>query len=195
MADNLGQVESMVLSCEDCDLCRTAMNKVFGEGAPDAVVMFVGEAPGQEEDRSGRPFVGRAGELVDAALDKLGIPRPDVFICNILKCRPPGNRRPKKEEITACLRYVEMQIQVIAPKVVVALGATAAKALLETPMSIGKIRGKIMAGPHGTFVVPTWHPSFVLRQSSKSMLKQRATDFLGDIKDAFELADIKTLEL
>jgi len=184
---SLEQIESQALVCRDCELCESVRNKVFGEGAPDASAMLVGEAPGREEDAIGRPFVGPAGQVLDKALTKLGVERDRVYIANILKCRPPRNRLPNKPEMTACLRWLDMQICAVEPKVILALGKTAMQQLLELHISIGKARGSVFAGPHGTKVVPTWHPSYLLRQSGAER-KKVAKEFLGDMIDAFALA-------
>jgi DNA polymerase len=185
---SLDDIRVGVDACTLCELGRYAGSKVFGEGPPDAEVMFVGEAPGKEEDKSGRPFIGPAGQVLNKALEHLGISRDRIFICNILKCRPTDgfrNRTPSPEEVGACLSWVEAQIEAVAPKVVVALGGTAAKALLEVNLSVGKIRGKIMAGPHRTLTVVTYHPSYLLRKGDKELQKESAAYFIDDLRLAF----------
>lgn len=151
---------------KDCSRCRLAETRnrfVFGMGAPNARVVFVGEAPGAEEDRTGLPFVGRAGQLLDQLLGEVGIDRKeDVFICNVLKCRPPGNRDPKADEITECQPILKRQLEVIQPKVVCTLGRFAAQTLLGTDTSMGRLRQK----EHrfgGLPLVATYHPAYVLR--------------------------------
>ena len=187
----LDRIESYVHGCVDCDLCRTVTNKVFGEGDPSADLMFVGEAPGREEDMAGRPFIGDAGQVLDKALDKLGLPRSSVYICNVLKCRPPGNKIPGRDPVNACMKWLDAQIRLVAPKAIVALGNTAMRMLLDIPMSIGKMRGKVLAGPHDTKVVPTWHPAYLLRQGDNRMRKKAAKEFIADLRDACGIAGIK----
>jgi len=194
---DLATIESLVVACDKCDLCASAANKVFGEGNPKAVVMFVGEAPGREENASGRPFVGDAGKLLNKALAKLSIARESVYICNIVKCWPPGNRTPDPEERTLCVGYLEAQIAAIRPRAIVALGATSMQTLVDIHSSIGKMRGKVMAGPSETLVVPTWHPSYILRcggMGDKQKQRKAAKEFIADLKLAFDVADVKWVE-
>ena len=190
----LDRLESLVDVCNKGPLVEMAQNKVFGEGSPKAKAMFVGEAPGREENASGRPFVGAAGQLLDKGLAKLEVARESVYISNCVKCWPPRNRKPEKSESAACIGYLEQQIGLIMPKVIIALGATSAQTLLEIHSSIGKIRGKVMAGPHSVLVVPTWHPSFVLRlggTGNKTRQKRAAKEFIDDLKLAFTIAGIE----
>ena len=159
-----------VRNCTRCQLCQGRTQTVFGETNPDADLVFVGEAPGMQEDATGRPFVGRAGELLDKMIQAMGLKRHDVFICNVVKCRPPGNRAPTVEEIQACWDYLVRQLQIIAPKAVVTLGNPATKALLNTTMGITRLRGTwqqlpdIGEGLGQTPVMPTFHPAYLLRQ-------------------------------
>lgn len=172
--DKAAALEAMdvgeVRRCTKCGLSRTRTNTVFGEGSPDAELVFVGEGPGADEDASGRPFVGRAGELLTKMITAMGLSRQDVFICNVVKCRPPGNRAPSAEEASACWGYLVRQLGIIRPKVVVTLGNPATKALLDTKVGITKLRGQwqtlpaIGQGLEGTAVMPTFHPAYVLRQ-------------------------------
>lgn len=156
--------------CRRCGLHQGRAHTVFGEGNPHADLMFVGEGPGEDEDRTGRPFVGRAGELLTRMIQAMGLRREDVFIANIVKCRPPGNRAPTPEEVEACWDYLIRQIQTIRPKVIVALGNPAAHALLDTTVGITRLRGQwqllppIGVGLAGIRVMPTFHPAFLLRQ-------------------------------
>lgn len=160
-----------VKECRQCSLCETRTQTVFGQGNPDARLVFVGEAPGFEEDKQGEAFVGRAGQLLTRMIVAMGITRDDVFICNVLKCRPPQNRDPSADEILACSPLLRRQIRIIQPEVVVALGAPAAKTLLNTATAIGKLRGRFhdyyvsgVAG-EGTSIplMPTYHPAYLLR--------------------------------
>ena len=166
----LAELEQEAQKCLACQLGTTRSKLVFGEGSADAELVFVGEAPGEEEDRTGRPFVGRAGELLTRMIGAMGLRRQDVYICNIGKCRPPGNRAPAPEEIQACWSFLVRQLQVIGPKVIVTLGNPATQNLLGTSIGITKLRGQwqrlpdIGEGLEGTPVMPTFHPAFVLRQ-------------------------------
>lgn len=153
--------------CEHCTASTTHQSVVFGDGDPHATVMFVGEAPGAEEDRVGRPFVGRAGELLDRMIDSVGLSRDGVYIGNIVKVRPPENRTPRPDECEACGPWLLAQVAAIRPRVVVALGATPAKYLLQTSTGITRLRGcraDIRIGSFQVPVVPTFHPAYVLRQ-------------------------------
>ncbi|HST60271.1 MAG TPA: uracil-DNA glycosylase family protein, partial [Longimicrobium sp.] len=138
----LSQVREIALGCPRCGLARTRTHVVFGEGREDADILVVGEAPGQDEDRSGRPFVGRAGKLLDLVLQSAGFARDDVYICNVLKCRPPQNRNPQPDEVSACSPYLLKQVELVQPRVILAFGAFAAQTLLGTDISIGKLRGR-----------------------------------------------------
>lgn len=153
-----------VARCERCDLCKTRNHTVFGEGAADAEVMFIGEAPGANEDRQGRPFCGRAGELLDRIIENaMGLQRSEVYIANVNKCRPPGNRDPEPDEVAACLPFLRKQIEWIRPKVIVTLGRIAAHNLLGTTAPMRALRGRDLER-HGVPVVATWHPAYLLRQ-------------------------------
>jgi DNA polymerase len=160
--ESLAAIEASVASCTRCPLYATATNPVPGEGNPDADFMIVGEAPGATEDETGRPFVGRAGQLLTQILAAIQLKREDVFICNVLKHRPPGNRNPEPDEVRACSPYLIRQIELIRPKVILALGTFSAQTLLETKISIGKLRGQIHQY-HGVPVVVTYHPAALLR--------------------------------
>ncbi|MCK4276576.1 MAG: uracil-DNA glycosylase [Phycisphaerae bacterium] len=159
-----------VRPCVNCRLYQARTHTVFGEGDPDADLVFVGEGPGAEEDRTGRPFVGRAGELLTKMIEAMGLGRRDVYICNLVKCRPPQNRAPGPDEIEACWGYLIRQLQIIAPKVIVSLGNPATQNLLDTRVGITKMRGRWqklpLIGEHlaGIDVMPTFHPAYLLRQ-------------------------------
>jgi DNA polymerase len=162
-------------ACTRCRLHTTRSTVVFGEGSPSADLVVVGEAPGQEEDRTGRPFVGRAGRLLDLMLLSAGFPRPEVYICNVLKCRPPENRNPQPDEVTPCTtNFLHGQLEAIAPRVLLAVGKFAAQALLESQESIGRLRGRIH-GYRGTPLVVTYHPAYLLR--SPQMTRVAWQDF------------------
>jgi uracil-DNA glycosylase len=163
-AATLAGVRAALGDCQRCRLCEQRTQIVFGDGNPNAELMFVGEGPGAEEDRTGLPFVGRAGELLTAMIEKgLGIPRRDVYICNIVKCRPPGNRTPLADEARICGEFLDGQIAAVRPKVIVALGKPAASLLLGREVAITRVRGTWQSYK-GIPLMPTFHPAFVLRQ-------------------------------
>ena len=162
-ADRLAALEKEVADCRACPLGRTRTNLVFGVGNPEADLVFVGEAPGEEEDRQGIPFVGRAGQLLTRIIvNGMKMRREDVYICNVLKCRPPGNRNPSASEMFHCLPYLERQLEIIEPRVICALGAVAAQALLETDEPIGRLRGRWHQW-HDIPMMVTYHPAYLLR--------------------------------
>ena len=175
--------ENHVRSCTKCDLSKTRTRTVFGQGDADARLVLVGEAPGFEEDRQGLAFVGKAGQLLGRMIAAMGLTRDDVFICNVLKCRPPNNRDPSADEILACSPYLQEQIATIQPEVLVALGAPAAKTLLHTAESIGRLRGRFhdyyLSGVSGSGpsipLMPTYHPAYLLRSPAE---KRKAWDDL-----------------
>jgi uracil-DNA glycosylase len=160
----LGDVKKELGDCQRCSLGRVRTNIVFGEGNPKAEIVFVGEAPGGDEDIQGRPFVGRAGQLLTRIIAAMGLKRDDVYICNILKCRPPGNRNPRPEEIAACEPFLIRQLEAINPRVICALGTVAARTLLKTDVPITVLRGKFHAY-HGIQLMPTYHPAYLLRNA------------------------------
>ena len=167
----------------DCTLCKLAAGRtqvVFGVGRPDANLMFVGEGPGQQEDLQGEPFVGRAGKLLTQLIEGIGLQRADVYIANVVKCRPPGNRDPEPDEIDACAPWLDRQLVLIRPRVIVTLGNFATKLLLETKDGITKVRGRQFpfsrAGVDAT-LLPTLHPSAVLRGGGQRLAEVRA-DFV-----------------
>jgi DNA polymerase len=163
--DSLESLANAIATCTRCPLYATAKNPVPGEGNPRAEFMLVGEAPGATEDETGRPFVGQAGQLLEKILAAIKFARDDVFIVNVLKHRPPGNRNPRPEEVSACSPYLVRQIELIKPKVLVALGTFAAQTLLETKLSIGKLRGQIHRY-YGVPLIVTYHPAALLRNPS-----------------------------
>jgi DNA polymerase len=163
-AGDLPSLAKKVSSCVSCRLCKTRTQTVFADGSPDAKIMFVGEAPGADEDAQGVPFVGRAGQLLTRMIeDGMGLPRETVYIANVLKCRPPDNRNPEPDEIASCRGFLEAQIDLVKPRVLVALGKFAAQFLLETDEGIMRMRGR-WGAYRGIPVMPTYHPSFLLRQ-------------------------------
>jgi len=158
----LEDVASLIAACRKCKLCDARTNTVPGEGPATARLVVVGEGPGRTEDETGRPFVGRAGELLTKILEAIKLPREQVFICNIVKCRPPENRLPQYDEIAACLPFLHRQIELVKPKVILAMGGTAAQSLLNTKQSLGALRNQIHRF-RGIPVVVTYHPAALLR--------------------------------
>jgi len=165
----LRELEEKTASCRRCKLREGCSQVVFGEGDPDALLMLVGEGPGRDEDRLGRPFVGRAGKLLDKILEAAGFQRKEVYIANVVKCRPPQNRNPLPEEINACYSHLQEQIKIIRPKIIVCLGAMSAKTLVDPRAQISKIRGKWVER-QGIGIMPTFHPAALLRDPQKKKL-------------------------
>jgi len=159
----LAQVAAELQGCPRCKLCQTRKTVVVGEGDPNAELVFVGEGPGEQEDIQGRPFVGRSGELLDKMIEAMGLSRGKVYILNVVKCRPPGNRNPEPDEIAACSPFLERQLSILKPKVVVALGKFAAQTLLKTDTPISRLRGQFKPYLHGSKLMPTFHPAYLLR--------------------------------
>jgi DNA polymerase len=171
-AEKLAIMAAEAANCTKCRLSENRLNVVFGSGNPDADVMFVGEGPGQREDEQGLPFVGRSGELLEQLLGGIGLARDDVYIGNVVKCRPPQNRDPRPDEIDACKGYLRTQLQLIQPKVVVTLGNFASKLLLRTDTGITRLRGNAYEW-WGRFLVPTFHPAAALRGSARVLAEMR----------------------
>jgi uracil-DNA glycosylase len=170
-------LEKQALACSLCDLHKTRTNVVFGVGNTEAEIMFIGEAPGANEDAQGEPFVGRAGKLLNAMLQSIGLERADVYIANILKCRPPGNRDPQPQEIKSCVPYLQQQIDLIAPKTIVAVGRVAAQFLLNTTDPMSSLRGQTHKyGQQETPLLVTYHPAYLLRSPREK--RKAYTDFL-----------------
>ena len=160
--ETLEEIRGELGECGRCDLGRMRTNLVFGVGNPHARLVFVGEAPGRDEDLQGEPFVGEAGQILTRLITRMGFTRQDVYICNVLKCRPPNNRDPHTDEIEQCGPFMLRQVKSIEPEVIVALGAFAAHTLLQSTVPISKLRGKFH-DYHGIPLMPTYHPSFLLR--------------------------------
>jgi len=170
-----------IMDCTKCSLSKTRTKFVFGAGSPTAEVVFIGEAPGQKEDELGIPFVGRAGKLLDKILAAIELSRDDVFICNVLKCRPPNNRDPLAAEIELCEPYLKKQLELIQPNVIIALGRIAAKTLLRIDEPLGKMREKTYLY-HGIDTLVTYHPAALLRNPN---LKRPAWDDFQKIRDTY----------
>ncbi len=179
----LEELRQEIGDCKRCRLHKTRTNLVFGEGNPDARLMFVGEAPGEEEDRQGRPFVGLAGQLLTRLIESVGLTREEVYIANVLKCRPPGNRNPMEDEIKACSPFLFRQIEIIQPRIICALGSFAAKLLLGQNIAISKVRGRLLKGINGYNVFPTYHPAYLLRNPRQ---KKTAVEDFKRIKELLE---------
>jgi uracil-DNA glycosylase family 4 len=162
----LEQVQEELGDCTRCKLHTTRTQIVFGVGNPKASLVFVGEAPGADEDAQGEPFVGRAGQLLTKIIEAMGMRREDVYICNIIKCRPPNNRTPETDEIVACQPFLLKQLQAIGPKFICALGGPATQTLLQTKEAISRLRGKFYDF-HGIPLLPTFHPAFLLRNPTE----------------------------
>ena len=181
------ELDAAVRTCTKCSLHATRKQTVFGVGDRSAKWMFIGEAPGADEDRQGEPFVGRAGQLLNAMLFAIGLKRGEVYIANVLKCRPPGNRDPQPDEVEQCEPYLIRQIELIGPRLIVALGRHAAHSLLKTEVPLGKLRGQRLAY-HGTPLIVTYHPAYLLRNPAdkrkvwddlclaRSVVEKRAED-------------------
>jgi DNA polymerase len=178
------ELQARVANCKKCELHKTRSQTVFGVGNPDADLLIIGEAPGADEDRQGEPFVGRAGQLLTAMLQAIGLKRTDVYIANILKCRPPGNRNPTLEEAAACQPYLERQIALIKPKLILSIGAVSAHNLLGSDAPVGRLRRRVHHyGPDRIPVLVSYHPAYLLRRPEEKAKAwedlQQAAQLLG----------------
>lgn len=164
----LEQIREKCLACQKCPLGQTRTKTVFSGGVPNHKLMLIGEAPGYYEDQKGEPFVGKAGQLLDKIFASVGLSRQkDVYICNTLKCRPPDNRDPLPEEKAACREYLDAQIEILKPRIILLCGRVAVQSMLDTNQGITKIRGKWFAGPNNSKMMPIFHPSYLLRNDSR----------------------------
>ena len=179
MFDNWEDLEKSIENCQKCKLCKTRNNIVFGVGNKKSDIMFIGEGPGADEDAQGEPFVGRAGKLMNMAFTALGIKREEVYIANVVKCRPPSNRNPESDEEKACLDYLRNQVILVKPKIIVLLGSVALKSILGPEHGITASRGKWIE-KRGIYYMPTWHPAALLRDETKKI------DFINDLKLVLE---------
>ncbi len=169
-AQTLDELRDAIGDCQRCKLCAGRTHLVFGVGSPRARLMFVGEGPGRDEDLQGEPFVGRAGQLLTDIITKgIGIQREDVYICNVVKCRPPENRNPEPDEVAACEPFLKKQIDIIRPKIIVGLGKFAVQTLLQSKVPISKLRGN-WHSYHGIKLMPTFHPAYLLRNPADKKL-------------------------
>lgn len=176
MYDNWEELEQSIINCNKCKLCQNRTNIVFGVGNKNAKIMMIGEGPGADEDREGIPFVGKAGQLMNKALEGLGIKREELYIANIVKCRPPSNRVPEQDEAEACLNYLRNQVILIKPKIIILLGSTALKNILGEEYGITSLRGNWIERK-GILYMPTWHPAALLRDENKKI------EFWNDLKE------------
>lgn len=176
MYETWEELEKSIVGCKKCKLCSNRNNIVFGEGNKEADIMFIGEGPGADEDMRGIPFVGKAGKLMNIAFDGIGINREEVYIANIVKCRPPSNRNPEDDEVAACLNYLRNQVMLVKPKIIVLLGSVALKNILGKEYGITLSRGKWQERK-GILYMPTWHPAALLRDESKKI------EFWQDLKE------------
>lgn len=186
MYNNFEQLEEDASKCQKCKLCTTRKNVVFGTGNKNADLMFIGEGPGADEDTQGIPFVGKAGKLMNMAFEAIGLKREDVYIANVVKCRPPANRNPQEDEANACLDYLRNQVILVKPKIIVLLGSVALKNILGKEYGITASRGKWIQ-KRGILYMPTWHPAALLRDETKKI------DFIKDLQEVLE--KYKTYEL
>lgn len=182
MYNNIEELEQAIQGCKKCKLCNNRNNIVVGSGNPNAEIMFIGEGPGADEDMQGKPFVGKAGKLMDMALQGLDIKREELYIANIVKCRPPSNRNPEPDEAEACLDYLRNQVMIVKPKIIVLLGSVALKNILGKEYNITASRGKWVE-KKGIWYMPTFHPAALLRDDTKKI------DFWNDLKLVKEKAD------
>ena len=168
MFEELEMVRKECLNCEKCPLSKTRTNIVFSDGVPNSNLVLVGEAPGYWEDQKGLPFVGKAGQLLDKIFECVGFSRKkDVYICNTIKCRPPENRNPRPEEKAACKEYLDRQLEILKPKIILICGSVALNSLLPEATGITKVRGKWFEGRNGAKMMPIFHPSYLLRNDSR----------------------------
>ncbi len=180
MYETWEELEKSIIDCQKCKLCTNRKNIVFGQGNKNAKIMFIGEGPGADEDMQGIPFVGKAGKLMDEAFKGIGINRQDVYIANIVKCRPPSNRDPEEDEVAACLNYLRNQVILIKPQIIVLLGRIALKNILGNEYNISTARGKWVE-KKGIMYMPTWHPAALLRDENKKI------DFWKDLKEVYNI--------
>ena len=189
---DLEEVRQMCEYCDKCALCKTRTNIVFSGGVPNHKMMLIGEAPGYYEDQKGEPFVGKAGQLLDKIFESVGLSRKkDVYICNTLKCRPPDNRDPLPEEKEACRAYLDAQIEILKPRIILLCGKVALSSMLNTSTGITRVRGKWFDGPFGSKMMPIFHPSYLLRNDSheKGSPKWLMWQDIKEIKKAYDSLD------
>ena len=182
MFETWEELEKSIINCNKCKLCKTRQNIVFGVGNKNADIMFIGEGPGADEDTQGIPFVGKAGQLMNKAFDAVGIEREEVYIANIVKCRPPNNRDPEPDEVLSCINYLRNQVMIVKPKIIVLLGRISLQNILGKEYKITASRGKWVE-KKGILYMPTWHPAALLRDETKKI------DFIRDLKEVVNKLD------
>lgn len=189
--EELERVKNKCLSCQKCPLGKTRTNIVFSGGTPNHKLMLIGEAPGYYEDQKGEPFVGKAGQLLDKIFASVGLSRQDVYICNTLKCRPPENRDPLPDEKAACKEYLDAQIEILKPRIILLCGRVAVNSLLNTTQGITKLRGKWFEGQNHSKMMPIFHPSYLLRNDSreKGSPKWLMWQDIQEIKKVYDMLD------
>ena len=166
--EELAEVKDLCEQCQNCQLWTTRTNIVFSGGTPNYKLMLIGEAPGYYEDQQGEPFVGKAGQLLDKIFASVGLSRgKDIYICNTLKCRPPNNRDPLPEEKEACRAFLDAQLEILKPRIILLCGRVALTSMLDTTSGISKVRGQWFEGPYGSRMMPIYHPSYLLRNDSR----------------------------
>lgn len=182
MYETMEEVKESIKDCKKCKLCTGRKNIVFGVGNKNADIMFIGEGPGADEDTQGIPFVGKAGQLMNKAFDAVGIEREEVYIANIVKCRPPNNRDPEPDEVLSCINYLRNQVMIVKPKIIVLLGRISLQNILGKEYKITASRGKWVE-KKGILYMPTWHPAALLRDETKKI------DFIRDLKEVVNKLD------
>ena len=182
MYETIEELKNAIKDCNKCKLCTRRKNIVFGVGNENADVMFIGEGPGADEDTQGIPFVGKAGQLMNKAFDAVGIEREEVYIANIVKCRPPNNRDPEPDEVLSCINYLRNQVMIVKPKIIVLLGRISLQNILGKEYKMTASRGKWVERK-GIYYMPTWHPAALLRDETKKL------DFIRDLKEVVNKLD------
>lgn len=189
---DLEEVKQLCELCNNCSLAQSRTNIVFSDGVPNSKLMLIGEAPGYNEDKQGKPFVGKAGQLLDKIFESVGLSRKEnIYICNTIKCRPPGNRDPLPEEKEACRAFLDAQIEILKPRIILLCGKVALNSMLNTTTGITRVRGKWFEGPYGSKMMPIFHPSYLLRNDSheKGSPKWLMWQDIQEVKKAYDELD------
>lgn len=189
---DLEEVKQLCELCNNCSLAQSRTNIVFSDGIPNSKLMLIGEAPGYNEDKQGKPFVGKAGQLLDKIFASVGLSRKEnIYICNTIKCRPPENRDPLPEEKEACRAFLDAQIEILKPRIILLCGKVALNSMLNTTIGITRVRGKWFEGPYGSKMMPIFHPSYLLRNDSheKGSPKWLMWQDIQEVKRAYDELD------
>lgn len=189
---DLEEVKQLCELCNNCSLAQSRTNIVFSDGIPNSKLMLIGEAPGYNEDKQGKPFVGKAGQLLDKIFESVGLSRKEnIYICNTIKCRPPENRDPLPEEKEACRAFLDAQIEILKPRIILLCGKVALNSMLNTTTGITRVRGKWFEGPYGSKMMPIFHPSYLLRNDSheKGSPKWLMWQDIQEVKRAYDELD------